>query len=135
MYKVGDLAEMTKMISEADISMFAEITGDKNPLHTSKEFAAKTKFGELIAHGMMTAGLISAVLGMQLPGPGTIYLSQTLKFLAPVKIGDEITARVEIVEVISERRLRLQTQCLNQRAEVVLDGEAIVVPPSSRPRG
>jgi 3-hydroxybutyryl-CoA dehydratase len=84
---------------------------------------------------MMAAGLISAVLGMQLPGPGTIYLSQTLKFLAPVKIGDEITARVEIVEVISARRLRLKTQCLNQRSEVVLDGEAIVVPPSSRLRG
>jgi 3-hydroxybutyryl-CoA dehydratase len=111
MYKVGDVAEMTKFISEADIYEFAEITGDRNPLHTSKEFAAKTKFGEWIAHGMMTAGMISAVLGVKLPGPGTIYLTQTLKFLAPVKIGDEITARVEIVEVISERRLRLKTQC------------------------
>jgi 3-hydroxybutyryl-CoA dehydratase len=135
MYKVGDLAELTKIISASDIYRFAEITGDRNPLHTSQEFAAKTKFGELIAHGMLTAGLISAVLGMKLPGPGSIYLTQSLKFLAPVKIGDEITARVEIVEIISERRLRLKTQCLNQRSEVVLDGEAIVVPPSPKLRG
>lgn len=133
MYKVGEVGEITKIISEADIYKFAEITGDRNPLHISKEFAAKTKFGGLIAHGMMTAGLISAVLGTKLPGPGTIYLTQTLKFLAPVKIGDQITARLEIVEVISERRLRLKTQCLNQRSEVVLDGEAIVIGPYPRP--
>lgn len=129
MYKVGDLAEMSKVISEEDIYLFAGITGDRNPLHTSKDFASKTRFGEQIAHGLLVAGLISAVLGMKLPGPGCISVSQTLQFLAPVKIGDEITARVEIVEVISDRRLRFRTQCLNQQSEVVLEGEAIVAPP------
>ena len=132
MYKIGDFAEVSKVITEEDVFLFAGITGDRNPMHTSREFAAKTKFGERIAHGMLTAGLISAVFGMKLPGPGCIYLSQTLQFMAPVKIGDEITARVEIVEVISERRLRFRTQCFNQRSELVLDGEAVLVPPSEK---
>ena len=109
MYTVGQSAEMTKIITEEDVFLFAGITGDRNPVHISKEFAAKTRFGERIAHGMLTAGLISAVIGMKLPGPGCLYMSQTLQFLAPVKIGDEITARAEIVEVISEKRLRLRT--------------------------
>ena len=129
MYSVGQSAEMTKVFTEEDIFLFAGITGDRNPVHISKEFAEKTRFGERIAHGILTAGLISAVIGTKLPGPGCLYLSQTLSFLAPVKIGDEITARAEIVEVISEKRLRLRTQCINQRNEVVLEGEAIVVPP------
>jgi len=120
---------MTKIITEEDVFLFAGITGDRNPVHISKEFAAKTRFGERIAHGMLTAGLLSAVIGMKLPGPGCLYVSQTLNFLAPVKIGDEITARAEIVEVISEKRLKLRTQCINQRKEVVLEGEAIIVPP------
>ncbi|HBO68798.1 MAG TPA: enoyl-CoA hydratase [Deltaproteobacteria bacterium] len=129
MYSVGQSAEMTKVFTEEDIFLFAGITGDRNPVHISKEYAEKTRFGERIAHGILTAGLISAVIGMKLPGPGCLYLSQTLSFLAPVKIGDEITARAEIVEVISEKRLRLRTQCINQRNEVVLEGEAIIVPP------
>ena len=129
MYSVGQSAEMTKVFTEEDIFLFAGITGDRNPVHISKEFAEKTRFGERIAHGILTAGLISAVIGTKLPGPGCLYLSQTLSFLAPVKIGDEITARAEIVEVISEKRLRLRTQCTNQRNEVVLEGEAIIVPP------
>jgi 3-hydroxybutyryl-CoA dehydratase len=129
MYKVGDSAEMTKVFTEEDIFLFAGITGDRNPMHISKEFAAKTRFGERIAHGILTAGLISAVMGMKLPGPGCLYVSQTLNFLAPVRIGDEITARAEVVEMISEKRMRLRTQCFNQRKEMVLDGEAILVPP------
>ena len=129
MYELGQSAEMTKVITEEDVFLFAGITGDRNPVHISKEFAAKTRFGERIAHGMLTAGLISAVIGMKLPGPGCLYVSQTLSFLAPVKIGDEITARAEIVEVISEKRLKLRTQCINQRKDVVLEGEAIIVPP------
>jgi 3-hydroxybutyryl-CoA dehydratase len=132
MYKIGDFAEVSKVITEEDVYLFAGITGDRNPMHMSREFAAKTKFGERIAHGMLTAGLISAVFGMKLPGPGCIYLSQTLQFMAPVKIGDEITARVEIVEVVSERRLRFKTQCFNQRSELVLEGEALIVPPSAK---
>lgn len=132
MFKVGDTAEMSKTVTEEDIVLFAKITGDYNPVHVSREFAEKTRFGERIAHGMLSAGLISAVIGMKLPGPGCLYLSQTLNFRGPVKIGDEITARVEVAEVISEKRLRLKTECLNQRSETVLDGEAIIVPP--RPR-
>lgn len=128
-YQVGDSAETTKVFSEEDVFLFAGITGDRNPIHISREYAAKTRFGERIAHGILTAGLISAVIGMKLPGPGCLYVSQTLEFLAPVRIGDEITARVEIVEVISEKRLRLGTQCMNQRKEVVLRGEAVIVPP------
>lgn len=133
MYKVGDAAEMSKLFTEEDVYLFAGITGDRNPVHISKEYAAKTRFKERLVHGVLTAGLISAAIGTKLPGPGCLYLSQTLKFQAPVKIGDEITARVEIVEVISEKRLRLRTQCLNQRKETVIDGEAVVVPP--RPEG
>jgi 3-hydroxybutyryl-CoA dehydratase len=129
MYEVGQSAEMTKVITEEEILRFAEITGDRNPIHISEEFASQTRFGERIAHGILTAGLISAVIGMKLPGPGCLYLSQTLSFLAPVRIGDEITARAEIVEVISGKRLKLKTQCINQRKEVVLEGEAVVVPP------
>jgi 3-hydroxybutyryl-CoA dehydratase len=129
MFQAGDTAEMRKVVTEEDILLFAKVTGDCNPVHVSREFAEKTRFKERIAHGMLSAGLISAVLGMKLPGPGCLYLSQTLNFLGPVKIGDEITARVEITEVISEKRLRLKTVCLNQRADIVLDGEAIIVPP------
>lgn len=131
MYKVGDAAEMTKVITEEDVFLFAGITGDRNPIHISKEFAAKSRFGERIAHGMLTAGLISAVIGMKLPGPGCLYVSQTLRFRGPVRIGDEVTVKVEVAEVVSERRLRLATQCVNQRNEVVLDGEAVIVPPDS----
>jgi 3-hydroxybutyryl-CoA dehydratase len=129
MLKIGDGAEMTKGITEEDVYLFAGITGDRNPLHTSQEYAAKTRFGERIAHGLLTAGLISAVFGTKLPGPGCVYLSQNLVFLAPVKIGDEITARVELLEIIEERRYRMKTQCFNQRLEMVLDGEAVVAVP------
>jgi 3-hydroxybutyryl-CoA dehydratase len=129
MYEVGQSAEMTRVITGEDILRFAEITGDRNPVHISEEFAARTRFGERIAHGILTAGLISAVIGMKLPGPGCLYVSQTLAFLAPVKIGDEITARAEVVEVVSGKRLKLRTLCINQHEEVVLEGEAIIVPP------
>ena len=129
MYKVGDSAEFTKVLSEEDVYLFAGITGDRNPVHTSREFAATTRFKERIAHGLLTAGTISAVIGMKLPGPGCIYLSQTLEFKAPVFLGDEITARAEIVEVISGKRLRLRTRCFNQKGVLVIDGEAVIVPP------
>ena len=129
MYRVGDSAEFTKGVSEEDVYLFAGITGDRNPVHTSKEFAEKTRFRKRIAHGLLTAGTISAAIGMKLPGPGCLYLSQTLEFKAPVFPGDEITARVEIVDVISEKRLRMKTQCFNQEKILVIDGEAIIVPP------
>lgn len=129
MYKVGDAAEMTKVFTEEDVYLFAGITGDRNPVHISKEYAATTRFGERIVHGILTAGLVSAVIGTKLPGTGCLYVSQTLNFLGPVMIGDEVTARAEIVEVVSEKRLRFRTQCFNQRKEMVLDGEAVIVPP------
>jgi len=128
-YCVGDSAEFTKVFSEEDVLLFAGITGDRNPVHTSKEFAEKTRFKKQIAHGLLTAGTISAAIGMKLPGPGCLYLSQTLEFKAPVFPGDEITARVEIVEVISQKRLRMKTSCFNQDKVLVIDGEAIIVPP------
>lgn len=130
MYKVGDCAEITKVITEEDVYLFAGITGDRNPIHTSSDFAAKTRFGERIAHGFLTAGLVSAAWGMKLPGPGSIALSQTLKFLLPVRIGDQITARIQIEE-IREDGLRFKTRCFNQNSELVLDGEAIVEPPAN----
>lgn len=128
-FNVGDKASTTKTISETDVYLFAGITGDLNPAHTNETWAKQTKFGGRIAHGMLTGGLISAVLGMQLPGPGTIYLQQTLKFLAPVRMGDTITASVEVIEIIENKRLRLSTIATNQDGVTVVEGEALVSPP------
>ena len=126
---IGDRASISRQITELDVIRFAEITGDKNPVHLDKFFAEHTIFGERIAHGMLTASLISAVLGIKLPGPGNIYVSQSLKFKAPVKFGDVIEVAVEVVEKIPERnRVHLKTTCRNQDGTVVLEGEAIVIP-------
>jgi len=128
---IGDRASISKQIAERDVIRFAELTGDINPIHMDKFFAEQTIFGERIAHGMLTASLISAVLGMKLPGPGNIYISQSLKFRAPVKFGDVIEAEVEVIEKIPERnRVRLRTTCRNQDDTVVLEGEAVVIPRS-----
>ena len=125
---VGDVAEMAKTVTESDIVLFAGITGDFNAVHIDAEAAKKSVFGERIAHGMLSAGFISAVLGMRLPGPGSIYLSQTLRFTKPVRIGDTVTARVEVLEVLTaKRRVRLATSCRNQNGEIVVDGEAVVM--------
>lgn len=130
--KVGDGAEFTKTISESDIYLYAGVTGDLNPAHINEAHAQQTFFKTRIAHGMLTAGFISAVLGMQLPGPGTIYLRQELNFLAPVRIGDTITARAEVAEIIAEKnRVRFKTTCVNQDGTLVLDGEAMVSPPKT----
>ena len=124
----GQKASATRTVTEADVETYARLTGDLNPLHIDPEFAAASRFGERIAHGMLTAGLITAVLGMYLPGPGGIYLSQTLTFLKPVRIGDKITATAEVIAYdAGRRRLRLRTSCVNQRDEVVLDGEAVLL--------
>lgn len=128
--KVGDSAEFVKTVSESDIYLFAGVTGDMNPAHINEVYASQTFFKTRIAHGMLAAGFISAVLGMQLPGPGTIYLKQELSFLAPVRIGDTITARVEVTEILTEKkRIKLKTTCINQEGTVVLDGQATVSPP------
>lgn len=128
--KVGDVAEATKTVSETDVYLFAGVTGDFNPAHMNETYAQKTFFKTRIAHGMLGAGFISAVIGTQLPGPGTIYITQELKFLAPTRIGDTVTARVEVLEVIADKkRVRLKTECVNQEGKVILAGEAVVSPP------
>jgi acyl dehydratase len=125
----GDSAEHVHLVDDADIAEFVEAVGDYNPIHSDRNFAASTAFERPIAPGVYTAGLISAVIGTQLPGPGSIYLSQTLKFVKPVKAGDTITTRVEVLEVLVDRnRVRLGTVCTNQRGEPVLTGEAWVMP-------
>jgi acyl dehydratase len=127
--EVGDVAEVARRASDADVAAFVESVGDYNPVHSDPVYAAATQFGEPIAPGIWTAGLISAVIGTRLPGPGTIYLSQDLKFLRPVKLGDVIRARVEVLETNPvKNRLRLRTVCINQREEDVLTGEALVMP-------
>ena len=131
--KVGDTAEFSKTVSESDVYLYAGITGDLNPAHINETYAKDTFFKTRIAHGMLTAGFISRILGMQLPGPGAIYMRQSLNFLAPVRFGDTITALVEVIEVIAEKnRLRLKTTCTNQEGTVVLDGEAMVSPPKAK---
>ena len=126
---VGDSAQITRRVTDDDIAGFVDAVGDYNPVHSDREYAAGTIFKEPIAPGIWTAGLVSAVIGTRLPGPGAIYVSQELKFLKPVKFGDSISARVEVVEVNREKnRIRLRTVCSNQRAEDVLTGEAVVIP-------
>lgn len=130
--KMGDAAELTKTVSETDIYLYAGITGDFNPAHVNETYAQTTFFKTRIAHGMLTAGFISAILGTKFPGPGTIYLKQDLSFMAPVMIGDTITARAEVVEVVAEKnRVRLKTTCTNQQGKIVLDGEALVLAPKA----
>ena len=127
---IGEKSSMRKTIAESDVYTFAQISGDTNPLHLDNEYASKSLFKERVAHGMLTAGLISAVIGTQLPGVGTIYLSQTLRFTAPVKLGDTIEAEVEITEKFEEKnRVTLRTICRNQDGQTVIEGEAIVMPP------
>ena len=128
----GQSASTTKTISESDVYLFAGITGDLNPAHTNAVTAAQTMFGGRIAHGILTAGLISAVIGMQLPGPGTIYVGQDLKFLAPVHIDDTITASATIKELnVEKNRAVLDTVCVNQDGKTVISGQAKVMPPKA----
>lgn len=128
--KLGDSASTAKTISESDVYLFAGITGDHNPAHVNETVASQTPFGGRIAHGILSAGLISAVLAMKLPGPGTIYLGQELKFTKPVRFGDTVTATCTVSELIPEKNIaRLDTTCTNQRGEVVIKGTATVMPP------
>lgn len=127
---VGQKASFSKTITETDVYLFAGISGDINPAHLNEEYAKDTFFKGRIAHGILTGALISAVLGVQLPGPGTIYVSQGLKFLAPVYFGDTITATVEIKEILLEKnKIILETYCTNQDGVKVTTGEAVVMPP------
>ena len=132
-FSVGDTAEITRTIEQADIDAFAGVTGDHNPVHVDEEFAKTTRFGRRIAHGMLTASLISSVLANKLPGEGSVYLGQTLQFVAPVFPGDEITARVTVKQIREDKPiLKLETICLNQRDEIVIRGEATVLAANKR---
>ena len=133
--RLGDSAEFAKTISESDIYLYAGLTGDFNPAHINEAYAQKTFFKTRIAHGMLAAGLISTVGGNMLPGHGAVYVRQELDFLAPVHIGDTITARVEVTEIMADKnRIKLRTTCANQDGKQVLDGVAILSPPK-RPKG
>ena len=126
---VGDKDSFEKTISESDVYLYAGITGDLNPVHINQREAETTMFKGRVAHGMLIAGLVSAVLGTKLPGPGNVYLSQELKFTAPVRFGDTIKAEVEVIEKKENRNIvKLSTTCTNQDGVVVLRGSATVMP-------
>ncbi len=125
--ETGDKASRSLTISDDTIRAFAEVTGDNNPVHLDDEYAAGSRFGRRVAHGMIAAGLISATLANDLPGPGSIYLGQTLKFIMPVFPGDTVTATVEVLSVRPDKPIvTLSTVCTNQNDEVVLEGEAVI---------
>ncbi len=125
---IGDTASFTKTLTETDLYLFCGISGDFNPLHVDEMYASKALFKKKVLHGLLVASFISNVLGMKLPGPGTIYLYQNLKFFAPVYLGDTITASVEVLEKINAKRhVILRTFCVNQEGKCVIDGEAKVL--------
>jgi 3-hydroxybutyryl-CoA dehydratase len=127
-FKPGDTASLSRTIGDDDIRAFANATGDHNPLHLDEEFAKQTRFGKRIAHGMLGASLISAVIAGELPGQGSIYLGQTLQFVAPVFPGDTVTACVTVTSIREDKPImKLETVCTNQRDEVVIKGEATVL--------
>lgn len=128
--KIGDSAELSRTVTADDIELFAKATGDFNPVHLDQAYAEKTIFKGRIAHGVFSLGVLSTILGNILPGHGTIYLSQEVKFLAPVRIGDTLTARVEVIELIPEKnRAKFKTTCMNQDGKIVVDGIAWGMPP------
>ena len=130
--EIGMIRSLTKRVTDHDISLFAEVTTDRNPVHLDESYAQDTIFGGRIAHGMLTAGLISAVIGEQLPGHGTVYLGQSLKFLGPVRPDDVVTAEVEVLSKDhSRRRVTMETRCLVD-GKKVLTGEAVVLAPSRK---
>ena len=127
--EVGQTASFEKTVEERDIQLFAAMSGDRNPVHLDAEFAAGTPFKERIAHGMFSGALISAAVACTLPGPGTIYIGQTMKFTRPVKLGDTLTVRLEILEKLPKNRVRIATNVFNQNDEQVVAGEAEVLAP------
>ncbi len=134
--ELGMAAELTRAYDEWDVFTFAAVTGDLNPAHVDQAFAEQSAFKGRIAHGLLTANLISAVIGTRLPGPGSIYLSQSLKFLRPVSVGDTVTARIAVIEIVKDKnRVTLQTTCANQRGERLLEGTAVVMPPRVKSPG
>jgi len=126
--KVGEMAELSKTITDEDVRVFANLTGDHNPVHLDEQYASATRFKRRVAHGMLTASLISSVLANRLPGEGSVYLSQSLKFVAPVYLDDTVTARVTITGIREDKPVAtLETVCVNQRGELLIKGEAVVL--------
>ena len=126
---IGDFGTFTRTITEADVFAFAGVSGDQNPLHLDEEYARHSVFGQRVAHGILTAGLISTVLGGDIPGLGTIFVELQIRFLKPVFFGDTVTARATVVEIKNPRRIRLMVACTNQDGADVAIGNAIVIPP------
>ncbi|XMB68043.1 MaoC family dehydratase [Mycoplasmatota bacterium zrk1] len=126
---VGDFETFKKKITEKEVELFGEVSGDMNPAHFDSEYASKTIFKKRIAHGMLCASLFSTILGTKLPGYGTIYLSQEVRFLAPVYLGDELTAKVIVKEILEKNRVKMETITTNQDGVVVIEGNALVMPP------
>jgi acyl dehydratase len=134
--RIGDKALLRKAFTEEEVIRFAEISADKNPLHLDKDFGAASIFGQRIVHGMLVASLFSGLIGMELPGPGSIYLGQSLTFKAPVAIDEQITASVEIIDIRKDKPIvTLKTVCINSEGTVVIEGEAVVKVTASAPRG
>ena len=128
---IGHAASSTKTVTDTDVVLYAAVTGDLNPMHVDAAIAAASRFGARIAHGMLTAGHLSALMATQLPGPSAVYVSQTLRFVRPVRIGDVITSRVEVRELFPDKRqVQLATTCTNQHGKIVLDGVAMILVPA-----
>jgi len=129
--KVGDRGQFSKTISQQDVFSFADVSGDHNPLHIDEAYASKTIFKHRIVHGILTAGIISTVLGGEIPGIGTIFVELHIKFLKPVFVGDTVTATATVTEIVNPKRVRLLVACLNGKGEDVAIGNALVIPPES----
>lgn len=129
---VGDKAEVSHQITERDIILFAEVSGDVNPVHLDQDFAAATPFKGRIAHGMFSGALISAAIACELPGPGTIYIGQEISFLRPVRLGDDIRIELEVIEKLAKNRARIATRVFNQEGKQVVDGVATVMVPTEK---
>ena len=128
--QVGDRGAFTKTITETDVVHFADASGDCNPIHLDEDYARRTRFGHRIAHGLLSAGLISAALGTELPGLGTIFVELHIRFVKPVFLGDTVTANLMVSEIVNPKRVCLSVVCVNQRGEDVAVGQAVVVPPA-----
>ena len=129
---LGDKAEVTHVVTERDLILFAEVSGDVNPVHLDEEFAASTPFKGRIAHGMFSGALISAAIACEMPGPGTIYIGQEISFLRPVRLGDEIRIELEVIEKLPKNRARIATRVFNQDGKQVVDGVATVMVPTEK---
>jgi len=129
---LGQTAQFSKQVTKDEITLFATLSGDHNPVHLDSAFAAASPFKECIAHGMISGALISAAVAMTIPGPGTIYIGQTMSFLLPVKIGDQITVKLEVLEKNPKYRVKIATRVFNQNNEMVVDGVAEVRAPRDK---